>query len=155
MQKQRLCYKTNDLLYSARIYKSLMSFTTPWEPYLDKKNKTQQNPKTDYSWRKINCLRMQCFKGKTYHSERHWAQWRLRKGSWCLEMYKRDRSFRAMLESGHPFKLGILWSTVTAEYVLLAQTAGNLQSQKSLLFLFLSQQHFWKMHISSSLKYKM
>lgn len=52
MQKQRLCYKTNDLLYSARIYKSLMSFTTPWEPYLGKKNKTQQNSKTDYSWRK-------------------------------------------------------------------------------------------------------
>ena len=29
-----------------------MSFTTPWEPYLDKKNKTQQNSKTDYSWQK-------------------------------------------------------------------------------------------------------
>lgn len=138
MQKQRLCYKTNDLLYSARIYKSLMSFTTPWEPYLDKKKiKHNRIQKLITADEKINCLQMQCFKGKTYPSERHGAQWWLRKGrNWCLGMYKRDSSLRALLESRHPFKSRILRSTITAEYVLPAQAAGNLQSRKSFFFFF-------------------
>lgn len=42
MQKQRLCYKTNDLLYSARIYKRLMSFTAPEELYRAKKTEILQ-----------------------------------------------------------------------------------------------------------------
>lgn len=84
---------------------------------------------------------MQCFKGKTYHSERHGAQWRLQKGSWCLGMYKRDTSFRATLESGHSCKPRILPSTVTAEYVLPAQAAGNLQFW---VFFFFSSSIFIK-----------
>ena len=66
---------------------------------------------------------MQCFKGKTYNSERH-AQWCLQKGrSTCLGMYRCHMSFRAILNQGIHSRPGFSGLQLTADCVLPVQAA--------------------------------
>lgn len=134
MQKQRLCYKTNDLLYSARIYKSLMSFTTPWEPYLDKKNKTQQNSKTDCSWLKkpkqtvcqCNTLKVKHTTVRDMESSDDFRRGEV--GIWeCIDAVCHSGPcwIRASTQAQDSMVNGYCWVCV-----------ASLQSRKSLLFFF-------------------